>query len=214
LTELAMCWAELRLHLDVRQTLAMRRQEGVALLEEAAARCGRTQALDWLRGYLQGAAPTMSDELSARDAYLVGRVCLQMGEVAKAAPHLERSLSLNDADYWSNYCHGICCTRLGRHREAIRCFSVCVGQAPTHSECFFLRGKAHAALEQWPLAERDFEKSLTIRPNVGAVLYSLARAQATIGKKDVAGTTLTRLLRIEPNHQDGGRLLQQLSVED
>ena len=59
------------------------------------------------------------------------------------------------------------------HELAIVALNKCIGMEPTQAILYFERGKNHAALKKYDLAEEDFLKTLSLKPNQEPVLENL-----------------------------------------
>jgi tetratricopeptide (TPR) repeat protein len=161
---------------------------------------------------------------TAWEHYVVGRQWLlsasgpsagpdSAATLARAAAALEESLRLQPHGLWPNYCFGQCAYRTGRHEEAIRAFSTCIGAAPEAAAWYACRALAHAALGHADPALRDHAHARRLQPAaagpLAAVHYNLAVAHAKANPR-AAREHLDLALRDDPAHAAARALLQRL----
>ncbi|GAC1466771.1 MAG: hypothetical protein NVSMB9_07670 [Isosphaeraceae bacterium] len=79
-------------------------------------------------------------------------------------------------------------------------------------ECHVLLADALLARKTFPEAVEEYQAALGLKPKkAGDLKVKLARAQAGLGQRDAARTTLDELLKSDPGHPEAKALLKELS---
>jgi tetratricopeptide (TPR) repeat protein len=148
------------------------RQEALALLAEAEAVFGPSPALAFVRrrcaaGDSAAAAEAQGpDSGSAWDHYTLGRSLLQAGDLGRASAELARAVDLQPDGFWPRFHQGVCLDRLGKHRDAMEAFRVCIALSPGTAECFYNLARAEAAHGDPAAALADYDKALRLAPGL------------------------------------------------
>jgi len=95
------------------------------------------------------------------------------------------------ADAWAGL--GWMMVRYRDWDSAIACLDMSLGLNPYHAAACSNRGLAHLQLGHAQQAARDFERSLSIDPNVPAVMYNLAVAYLRCRRYEDAGRVIARM---------------------
>jgi serine/threonine protein kinase/tetratricopeptide (TPR) repeat protein len=180
LLDLAILWADLRVHLASEGESSRARHEALRVLAEAEGmltpshvlyqeRRAHAEALGLFS--MARAAGLRAAEVAPRtawDHYALGRSLLRSGKLAPATMEFERALQLQPQDFWPNFYQGICAYRSQRYEEAVTAFRVCIALNPETAECFYNRAMAYTALGQTGRALRDYDRALQLNPKLTA----------------------------------------------
>jgi len=192
LLDLAVIESNLQAHLETEtgpKTAAEAHRAGLKLLDEAEALFGPAHVLYRARqvharalglSRIAAAAARGASQVPPRTAWehdAVGRVLLAAGDLAQAEAAFERALDLRPQDLWPNFHQGVCAFRLGRYRDALNAFRVCVALAPDRAECFYNRALAHFALHHAVEASRDYARAVALDPTLAAAPLDRAVAR-------------------------------------
>ena len=194
LLDLAILWADLRVHLASEGDASRARHEALRVLAEAEGmlppshvlyqeRRAHAKALGLFS--MARAAGRRAAEVAPRtawDHYAAGRSLLRSKELAPASMEFERALQLQPQDFWPNFYQGICAYRSKRYADAVTAFRICIALNPETAECFYNRAMAYTALGQTDRALRDYDRALQLNPkltaaaiNRGILLYQERR---------------------------------------
>jgi len=235
LLDVVLLWTDVRLRLALPAEQEDIRRDALVVLGQAEELLGPSHVLyrqmELLAALLgkKAEAATAASKAAARlpqtawEHYIVGRQLLLSASgpdasatLGRAAVALEESLRLQPHGLWPNYYFGQCAYRTGRHEDAIRAFSTCIGAAPEAGEWFACRALAHAALGHADLAVRDHAHARRLQPAaagpLAAVHYNLAVAHAKTNPR-IAREHLDLALRDDPSHVAARALLKQLGAE-
>jgi tetratricopeptide (TPR) repeat protein len=174
LLDLAAIWTDLRVRLaPPKESQAMRR-EALQLLEEAEALLGPSPVLEQERRLhaqalgLKETAQAVEPPRTVWARHALARSLLGAGRYEEAAAHLEQVREREPQRFWPNFYWGVCAYRLGRHKEAVHAFSICIALSPASAECYYNRGQAHGAQGQTAQALRDYSRALELDANLAA----------------------------------------------
>jgi tetratricopeptide (TPR) repeat protein len=234
LLDVVLLWTDVRLRLALPTEQEDVRRDALVVLGQAEELLGPSHVLyrqmELLAASLEKKeeAATAAAKAAARppqtawEHYIVGRQLLlsagpdAAATLAHAAAALEESIRLQPHGLWPNYYFGQCAYRTGRHEEAIRAFSTCIGAAPEAAEWFACRALAHAALGNADLAVRDHAHARRLQPTaagpLAAVHYNLAVAHSKSNPR-IAREHLDLALRDDPRHVAARALLKRLGAE-
>ncbi|HEV7506983.1 MAG TPA: tetratricopeptide repeat protein [Thermoanaerobaculia bacterium] len=87
---------------------------------------------------------------------------------------------------------------LKRNDEALKTAEAAVAAAPNNPDNVYLRGVVRMTLQQLPAAEKDFRRTLELRPDHLAALNDLAVLDLSQGHKDEARELLRKVLSLRP----------------
>src|SRR5262249_9655725 len=132
--------------------------------------------------------------VSGWEAAPLGLSLLNALNLAQAAAAFEKAVALEPHGLWPNFYHALCCFRLGRHDDAVRSLSVCIGASPDRGRLFYNRALAQAALGRAEEARRDWEHARRCPDAesfpVAAVHFNLAVAHLRRGDRQAAAASL------------------------
>jgi eukaryotic-like serine/threonine-protein kinase len=183
--DLAILGASLRVQLAVTSEKSQAHEAALRLLEDAEAVFGpssilcfeqkvHAEALGWADAAQR--ATTQCAALPPKTSWehcLRGRSLLDSGKAEEAMNEFKQAVRLDTGGLWPNYYLGVCAHRLGRSKDALTAFSVCVGatgQAATHetqAHILFNRGLAYAATGAPSEAMEDYTRALELLPTLG-----------------------------------------------
>jgi serine/threonine protein kinase/tetratricopeptide (TPR) repeat protein len=175
LLDLAILWADLRVRLTSEHEAEARR-DALRILDEAERLFGASPVLAHERQSHAAALGLTEDarlialrrgELAPKSAwehYALGRSLLAAGALEGAALELDRATDLQPQDLWAQFARGICAYRRLRFDAALQAFDICVALSPGTAECYYNRGRAHAALGNIELARRDYDHAQRMTP--------------------------------------------------
>jgi serine/threonine protein kinase/tetratricopeptide (TPR) repeat protein len=173
--DLGILWAELRVRL-ASGSQADARRDALRTLDEAERSFGASPVLACERQAhaealgltdIARAAARSRAETAPRTAwehYALGRSLLAAGALEAAALEFDRATDLQPQDLWAQFSRGVCAYRRRRFEDALRAFDVCVALSPGTAECYYNRGRAHAALGHTDLARRDDDHARRLAP--------------------------------------------------
>jgi eukaryotic-like serine/threonine-protein kinase len=201
LLDLAIAWVELRVGLEPAGGTRESRRDALKILDEAADSCGTSPRLDRLRQSLAGragepgpGAANGARALSALEHYDLGRSLLRAGRFPEAALEFERVVDDRPQDFWSNFYLGLCNYRLGRLRDALAAFGVCVALAPKSAECYYNRARVAEAMGRIDQATRDYSRAIDLDPELTAALLNRGIIAYKNGRHAAALVDLRRAL--------------------
>ncbi|HEV7785812.1 MAG TPA: tetratricopeptide repeat protein, partial [Thermoanaerobaculia bacterium] len=87
---------------------------------------------------------------------------------------------------------------LKRNDEALKTVEAAVAAEPDNPDNVYLRGVVRMTLQQLPAAEKDFRRTLQLRPDHLAALNDLAVLDLSQGRKDEARELLKKVLSLRP----------------
>jgi serine/threonine protein kinase/Tfp pilus assembly protein PilF len=190
--DLAILGANLRVRLAPAGEMKHAQESALQVLEEAEAAIGPSSVIQAERQTLSHAlglksestvaprqdvghlAPQTSWEYCAR-----GRTFLQAGKLETAAKEFKEAVRLEPGGLWPNYYAGVCAHRLGRSKEALQAFSVCVGAASattesreqdaksTQAQILFNRALAYSGTGADREALDDYNRALELDQTIG-----------------------------------------------
>lgn len=174
LQDLGILWSDLRIRLAPNEQKNKARREALEILAELEKHFGASVVLDHEQLIqaralgLQETVGRLEKQLKARrpesfwDHFGLGRCLLRAGKLEEAARQLEKAMELEPRQVMPHFLLGVCHYRKKHFKEAIAEFRSCVGQFP---QVYFFRGLAHAALGNFPEAEKDFDQAVKLDPN-------------------------------------------------
>jgi cellulose synthase operon protein C len=99
---------------------------------------------------------------------------------------------------------------LKRNDEALKTVEAAVAAAPDDPDAVYLRGVVRMTLQQLPAAEKDFRRTLQLRPDHLAALNDLAVLDLSQGRKDEARELLQKVLSLKPGDPMATKNLKSL----
>jgi tetratricopeptide (TPR) repeat protein len=126
---------------------------------------------------------------SSWEHYALGRFWLLRGDLAAAAPELERAVVLDSLGFAPHFYLGVCYYRRGDYPQAIAEFTFCAGRMP-RSECYVHRAQAHTAAGQLEQAVKDDDLALQLDPTSGVVALHRGTLQLRRRQLDEALTDM------------------------
>jgi serine/threonine protein kinase len=175
--DLAILWADLRVRLTAgRQDEA--RRDALRTLDEAERLFGASPVLArerqshaealGLADVARAAARSRAELVpqTAWEHYALGRSLLAAGSLEAAAVEFERATDLHPQTLGAQFARGICAYRRRCFETALNAFEVCVALSPGTAECYYNRGRAHAALGHAKLARRDYDHARRLAPAI------------------------------------------------
>ena len=175
--DLGILWADLRVRLTSGRKAEARR-DALRTLDEAERLFGASPVLAHERqSHAEALGLTEVAHSAARsrarlapqtawEHYALGRSLLAAGALEVAALELDRATDLQPQDLWAQFSRGICAYRRRRFDAALHAFDVCVALSPGTAECYYNRGRAHAALGHTDLARRDYDHARRLAPTM------------------------------------------------
>jgi serine/threonine protein kinase/Flp pilus assembly protein TadD len=216
--DLAVLGADLRVRLASAREMKQAQESALQVLEEAEATIGPSSVIQAERQTLthglglksdsgtssksdeSNRSPQTSWECCAR-----GRSFLQAGKLDVAAREFKEAVRLEPGGLWPNYYAGVCAHRLGRSKEALQAFSVCVGAASATTEgreqdtksiqaqILFNRALAYSGAGGDREALEDYNRALELDPTIGRAAlnrgllhFKLQRYQQAIADLNLA----------------------------
>lgn len=98
--------------------------------------------------------------------------------------------------------HGICLSRIGRHRDAVIRFNAALKREPRYPEALANLGAAYLEMEAYGEAIHAAKAALAIRPGYETALNVLGSGQKALDRSDEAEATFRRLLAASPQYAD------------
>jgi serine/threonine protein kinase/tetratricopeptide (TPR) repeat protein len=219
LLELAILWANLRVRLASGGEVVQARREALAMIEEAAAPCGPSPALNRQRRLFAAALGQPSASLepdlppaSAWEHYGLGRHYLRLGQIEKAAEQFHLAVEAQPPDFWSNYYEGLCAYELGRFDDAAAAFRTCIALAPTIAECYYNRAQAAEALRHTRQAFDDYTRALELNPALAEAALNRGILSYKEGRHDDAIADFQRALEASAGSGKTGRIHYNLAL--
>ena len=144
------------------------------------------------------------------EAYRMGALLMLEGKTWLAADFFEAAVREDPTHSASHFRAGVCQYQLGRHEEACLAFTACVAltTGKDRAGANFNRGLARYRLEQYERARDDFLEAKRLGASRRDVLYNLALVAHELGQREEVRRYVDRLLALEPEHEQGRRLLE------
>ncbi|HJZ55084.1 MAG TPA: protein kinase, partial [Gemmataceae bacterium] len=131
---------------------------------------------------------------SARDLYLLGAQLAQKGRHRDALVHLQRSTQLDPKNFSAWFVRGTVHLALEQNELAAMSFGACLAIRDDFAPAWMNRGFAFSRLRFYELAIDDYDRAVTLDPNLTDAY--IHRSDAKFARKDLKGTEndLTRVL--------------------
>jgi len=203
--DMAVVGANLRVRLASKDDVQQAREAALQVLDEAEATFGPSPVLQSERKILADTlgVPEKSDHPSGQAATLpppksweycsLGRSLLQSGKLEAASKEFKEAIRLEPGGLWPNYYAGVCAFRLGRPKDALQPFSVCVGAASkeasktVQAQIFYDRALAHSGTGADREALDDYNRALLFDPNMGKAALNRGLLHFKQATHDVIG---------------------------
>ncbi len=157
------------------RAIHLRRSRYLTLLGDAATAARESERVQALAS---------ETNLDPHDHFLVGHEFYSQGNLTRANQEFRRALQLDARHFWTHYFLGLCHVTAGQPEVAVAHLTLCQGQQPRLIWIYLLRGFALGQMEDYPAAERDFDRALALQPSP-ATLYVLYnnRGVMRVGQK-------------------------------
>jgi len=186
--DLAVLRANLCVRLASEKDIQQARERALQVLEDAEATFGPSAVLQAERQGLIaiGQGPAAGEKRSGLSGHsppaachssweycAVGRSFLQAGNLEAAERQFKAAIRLEPWGLWPNFYEGVCAYRLGRTKEALHAFGVCVGAAgrgtdkTVQAQILFNRALAFSGTGADQKAMEDYNLALELDPNMG-----------------------------------------------
>jgi serine/threonine protein kinase/lipoprotein NlpI len=182
--DLAVLGANLRVRLASENEIREAREGALQVLEEAEETFGPNSVIETERQLLANAlglvkkmnGPVWTPDAQPEKAWEFcarGRSLMQAGKLEAAAREFKSAIHLEPGGLWPNYYEGICTYRLGRPKEALPAFSVCVGAAgqgtdrTVKAQILFDRALAYSGVGADREAFEDYTRALELDSTMG-----------------------------------------------
>jgi len=188
--DLAVLGANLRVRLASAGEMKQAQESALQVLEEAEATIGPSSVIHAERQSLshtlgmkseKAVSPAVSNRLpqTSWEYCARGRSFLQAGKLQEAAGEFKEAVRLEPGGLWPNYYAGVCAHRLGRPKDALQAFSVCVGAVSAakgpgernaksiQAQILFDRGLAYSGTGVDREALDDYNRALELDPTIG-----------------------------------------------
>jgi Tfp pilus assembly protein PilF len=171
------------------------------------------------RAYRQMDRPREAAEAFARAAQvqptaealcLEGAAWREAGDLARAQVALTRARQYDPRDPEISHQLGLICLEQGMLAQAEGELLEGLRAAPASASLLIALGRVYALRKQWPEAIARFREAAKADPKSVAAFRELGRAQLAAGARGEARTALKRVLALDSQDAEAGRLLREL----
>lgn len=105
-----------------------------------------------------------------------GASLIELGQYEDAVPYLDNAIQyLSKKERYLAYLEkGVALIAMEEYSAAVDVMNVAIQKYPKMANLYYTRGRAYKAMEYYPSARRDFEKSVELNPNSWEATYLLA----------------------------------------
>ena len=193
LIDLALLWADFSARAEASPVQS--KERGLSVLRRIESSIGPQKSLSWAKGHYSEQANTSqgldsSAKEFAWESLVNGRWLFAAGRYEDAAEAFVDVIRHQPDKFWPWFYLGLCRHRLAAYEESVNSLTVAIALRPESAECYFHRANALVALDRGSEARADYDRALSLEPNLGPALLnrgilSLKEQQLDAARQDI-----------------------------